>query len=87
MIDLTKKTLCSLVEGIKKKEFTSEEITISFINNSQKAKKLNTYITENFDKSLVHAKNFDKKKNFEGLLSGIPIAVKDLLLSFHLMKF
>ena len=40
MIDLTKKTLCSLVEGIKKKEFTSEEITISFINNSQKGKKL-----------------------------------------------
>jgi len=78
MIDLTKKTLCSLVEGIKKKEFTSEEITISFINNSQKGKKLNTYITANFDKALVHAKNFDKKKNFEGLLSGIPIAVKDL---------
>ena len=64
MIDLTKKTLCSLVEGIKKKEFTSEEITISFINNSQRGKKLNTYITTNFDKALVHAKNFDKKKKF-----------------------
>jgi len=78
MNDLTKKSLCSLVDGIKKKEFTSEEITISFINNSEKAKKLNTYITTNFDKALEKAKNFDKKKDLHGLLSGIPIAVKDL---------
>ena len=78
MDDLTKKTLCSLVEGIKKKDFTSEEITALFIDNSQKAKKLNTFITTNFDKALDQAKNFDKKKNFNGLLSGIPIAVKDL---------
>ena len=78
MDDLTKKTLCSLVEGIKKKDFTSEEVTALFIDNSQKAKKLNTFITTNFDKALDQAKNFDKKKNFNGLLSGIPIAVKDL---------
>ena len=45
MSDLTKKTLCALVDGIKKKDFTSEEVTSAFINNSQKAKKLNTYIT------------------------------------------
>ena len=78
MKDLTKKSLCSLVEGIKKKEFTSQEITKSFIENSQKAKKLNTYITTNFDKALNQAKSFDTKKDFKGLLSGIPIAVKDL---------
>jgi len=78
MKDLSKNTLCRLISGIKKKDFSSEEITKSFINNSQKAKKLNTFITTNFDKALEDAKNFDKKKNFEGLLSGIPIAVKDL---------
>ncbi len=78
MNDFTKKTLCELVEGIKKKEFKSEEITNSFINNSKKAKKLNTYITTNFEKALEKAKAFDKKKSFEGLLPGIPIAVKDL---------
>ncbi len=66
------------MNGIKKKDFTSEEITSSFINNSQKAKKLNTYITTNFDKALDQAKSFDKKKDFNGLLSGIPIAIKDL---------
>jgi aspartyl-tRNA(Asn)/glutamyl-tRNA(Gln) amidotransferase subunit A len=66
------------VNGIKKKEFTSEEVTNSYISNSEKAKKLNTYITTNFDKALDQAKNFDKTRNFDGLLSGIPIAVKDL---------
>ena len=80
MKDLNKKTLCNLVEGIKKKDFTSEEVTKSFIENSKKAKKLNTYITTNFNKALDQAKNFDKKKDFKGLLSGIPIAVKDLFL-------
>ena len=78
MKDLSKKTLCNLVNGIKKKDFTSEEITSYFIDNSQKAKKLNTFITTNFDKALDCAKSFDKKKDYTGLLSGIPIAVKDL---------
>ena len=78
MTDLTKQSLCDLVKGIKKKDFSSEELTNSFIENSQKAKKLNTFITTNFDKALDQAKNFDKKKDFKGLLSGIPIAVKDL---------
>ena len=78
MKDLTKITLCNLVKGIKKKDFTSEELTKSFIDNSEKAKKLNTYITTTFDKALDQAKKFDKKKDFTGLLSGIPIAVKDL---------
>jgi aspartyl-tRNA(Asn)/glutamyl-tRNA(Gln) amidotransferase subunit A len=39
---------------------------------------LNTYITKCFDKALISSKNFDKKKDFTGLLPGIPIAVKDL---------
>ena len=78
MSDLTKKSLCDLVKGIKKKDFSSEDLTRSFINNSQKAKKLNSFITTNFDKALDSAKKFDKKKDFNGLLSGIPIAVKDL---------
>ena len=43
-----------------------------------KSKKLNCYITECFDQALKAAKNFDQKKDFKGLLSGIPIAVKDL---------
>ena len=78
MTDISELTLTKIVKGIKKKEFTSEEVTNSFIKNSQKSKKLNTYITECFDEALKAARNFDKKKDFKGLLSGVPLAVKDL---------
>ena len=78
MANISEFSLTKLVSGIKKKDFTSEEVTMSFINNSKKAKKLNAYITECFDDAIKSAKNFDKKKDYKGLLSGIPIAVKDL---------
>ena len=78
MPDISKFSLAEIVNGIKKKDFTSEEVTKSFIDNSKNSKKLNTYITECFDDALKSAKKFDKEKNYEGLLSGVPIAVKDL---------
>ena len=74
-------SLTKIVKGIKKKDFTSEEVTKSFIDCSRKSKKLNSYITECFDDALKFSKNFDKKKDHKGLLSGVPIAVKDLFLS------
>jgi len=78
MSSISELTLTKIVKGIKKKEFTSEEVANSFIKNSQKSKKLNAYITECFDEALKNAKDFDKKKNFNGLLCGVPLAVKDL---------
>ena len=42
MSNISKLSLVKLVEGIKKKEFTSEEVTKIFISNSEKSKKLNT---------------------------------------------
>ncbi len=78
MTNISEFSLTKLASGIKKKDFTSEEVTKTFINNSKKSKKLNAYITECFDDAIESAKNFDKKKDYKGLLSGIPIAVKDL---------
>ena len=78
MSKISELSLTKIVNGIKKKDFTSEEVTKSFIDNSKKSKKLNTYITECFDDALKFSKNFDKKKDHKGLLSGVPIAVKDL---------
>jgi len=78
MSNISQFSLTKIVNGIKKKEFTSEEVTKSFISNSKKSGKLNAFITECFDEALKKAKNFDKKKDYNGLLSGIPIAVKDL---------
>ena len=78
MVNISEFSLTKLVSGIKKKDFTSEEVTESFIKNSENSNKLNTYITECFDEAIKSAKRFDKKKDYKGLLPGIPIAVKDL---------
>jgi len=78
MSKISELSLTKIVKGIKKKDFSSEEVTKSFIDSSKKSKKLNTYITECFDDALKFSKNFDKKKDYKGLLSGVPIAVKDM---------
>ena len=70
--------LFELVEKIKKKEISSQEVTKSFIDRSQKSKKLNSYITENFENALQKAKQFDEKPDFNKKLPGVPLAVKDL---------
>ncbi len=70
--------LFELVEKIKKKEISSTEVTKAFIDRSQKSKKLNCYITENFENALQKAKQFDEKPDFNKKLPGIPLAVKDL---------
>ncbi len=70
--------LFELVEKIKKKEISSTEVTKAFIDRSQKSKKLNSYITENFENALQKAKQFDEKPDFNKKLHGIPLAVKDL---------
>ena len=70
--------LFELVEKIKKKEISSQEVTKVFIERSQKSKKLNSYITENFENALQKAKQFDEKPDFNKKLPGIPLAVKDL---------
>ena len=70
--------LFELVEKIKKKEISSQEVTKVFIDRSQKSKKLNSYITENFENALQKAKQFDEKPDFNKKLPGVPLAVKDL---------
>ena len=78
MSNISEFSLTKIVYGIKKKDFSSEEVTKSFIEKSKNSKALNSYITECFDYALKSAKNFDKKKDTKGLLSGVPLAVKDL---------
>jgi len=78
MSDITNKSLTEIVDLIKKKEIKSEEVTNSYIKNIKKGKKLNSFITESFDSALTKSKNFDAKPNYESLLPGVPLAVKDL---------
>ena len=65
MTDITKQTLSELINNIKTKKISSEEITKAFIERSEKSKKLNTYITESFDRAIKKAKEFDQNPNFE----------------------
>ena len=50
MSNLSNYSLSDLVKGIKKKDFSSEDITKIFIKNSENSTKLNTYITNRVKK-------------------------------------
>ena len=78
MTEITKQSLNELIENVKNKKLSSLEITKEFVERSEKSKKLNAYVTDNFSEALDNAKKFDEKPNFELKLPGIPIAVKDL---------
>ena len=78
MSNITDLKLVELVDKIKKKELSSTEVTVAFIERSKKSKKLNAYISENYENAIKKAKIFDQKPDFKKKLPGIPIAVKDL---------
>ena len=78
MSNITDLKLVELVDKIKKKELSSTEVTIAFIERSKKSKKLNAYISENYENAIKKAKIFDQKPDFKKKLPGVPIAVKDL---------
>ena len=78
MKNITSQNLTEIIKNIKEKKVSSEEVTKSFIQRAEKSKNLNCFITENFDSAISSAKKFDKRGDFKGLLSGVPIAVKDL---------
>ena len=78
MNNITDLKLVELVDKIKKKELSSTEVTTAFIERSKKSKKLNAYISENYENAIKKAKIFDQKPDFKKKLPGIPIAVKDL---------
>ena len=81
IIDLN---LVDLVQKIKEKKLSSKEITKAYVDRAEISKKLNTYITDNFEKAIKNAENFDDKPDFEKKLPGIPIAVKDLFCTKNL---
>ena len=78
MTEITSLSLFELIKNIKEKKISSNEAAKSFIDRSEKSKKLNVYVTENFENCLKLSKEFDNKPNFDLKLPGIPIAVKDL---------
>ena len=78
MSEITSLTLYELIKNIKEKKISSNEAVKSFVDRAEKSKKINVYVTENFENCLKLSKEFDDKPNFDLKLPGIPIAVKDL---------
>ena len=78
MADITNQSLNEIIEKVKTKKVSSTDLTKAYIKNIENAKKLNAFVTTTFDQALDKAKQFDNKPNFDQLLPGIPLAVKDL---------
>lgn len=81
MIELEKLTIKSAILHLKNKDFTSTELTKSYLDSIHKKNpSLNAFLTITEEKALAQAKIADEKivKGKMRMLEGIPIAVKDL---------
>ncbi|MGE0117162.1 MAG: Asp-tRNA(Asn)/Glu-tRNA(Gln) amidotransferase subunit GatA [Dongiaceae bacterium] len=80
MTALTDLTIAGALDGLAKKQFSSEELTEAHVRAVEAARDLNAFITETPDKALEMAKASDARraKGDGGVLEGIPLAIKDL---------
>ena len=81
MSDLTKLTLKAALDGLKARDFSSEELTKAFVANIDSANpRLNAYVVQTTDKALAMARAADAKlaKGEGGPLAGAPLGIKDL---------
>ncbi|MGI4776190.1 MAG: Asp-tRNA(Asn)/Glu-tRNA(Gln) amidotransferase subunit GatA [Janthinobacterium lividum] len=80
MSELVKLTVAQALDGLRNKDFTALELTKAHIDQSNKYKNLNVFITETFEQALNQAAIADQnyQNNQARPLEGILIAVKDL---------
>ena len=80
MSDLTGLTLKAAVDGLKRRDFSSEEITRAHIQAVEGARVLNAYVLETPDKALAMARESDARlaRGEGGPLEGAPLGIKDL---------
>ncbi len=80
MSELTKLTIKQAIDGLSKKSFSATDLTYAYINNIEKNRHLNAFITDSFDLALKQAKISDDNiiKNKARELEGIPLGIKDL---------
>ncbi len=79
-MELTKLTIRQTIDGFKTKKFSASEVTAACIQNIEKNRHLNAFITETFDSAIALAKTSDEKIAASQArdLEGIPLAIKDL---------
>jgi len=77
-MELHKFTILQAHEGLKKKEFTSQELVEScFKEMDAKEKNIHAFISVLKEEAIDAAKKVDKAGNFNNPLVGIPLAIKD----------
>jgi aspartyl-tRNA(Asn)/glutamyl-tRNA(Gln) amidotransferase subunit A len=78
--DLTGLTLTAAVEGLRKRDFSSEEITRAHLDAIETARPLNAYVLETPDQALEMARAADARiaAGDAGPLEGAPLGIKDL---------
>ena len=78
--ELTNLTLKSALDGLKKKEFSSVELTQAHLDAMEAHRDLNAYILETPDQALAQAKRSDEKyaSGDNAPLEGLPLGIKDL---------
>jgi len=83
MQDFSSLSLTELKDGLEKKKFSSKELTRALLDRSSKLKDLNCYIELCEDSALKEADAADIQiaKGKKGPLLGIPVAVKDVILT------
>jgi len=84
MSEITKFSLTEIVNNIKNKSVSCEEVINAYINRINRSKKLNCYIERNFEEAISKAKKLDKNSDKSKKLFGAPIAVKDLFCTKNL---
>lgn len=73
-------TITQALEGLKKKEFTSVELTEMYLKRIKSVEpKVNAFVTVTEEEALKQAKDADRKRaeGHDALLLGVPISVKD----------
>ncbi len=83
-MDIEALTIKKIHQGLKDKEFSSQEITNAYLENIEaKNKEINAFITVTKEQALAQAKEADvlfQKKEDAPVLAGIPLAIKDNIL-------
>ena len=80
MTDLTDLTIAQAIEGMKNKSFSATELTSAYVDNMQKNKRFNVYVTQCAQQALDNAKISDERylNGTARSLEGIPLGIKDL---------
>lgn len=82
-MEIFKYTATELSEKIKSKQISSKELVLSLLDRIEKVDdKIGAYVSLDKDKAIENAVKLDNMDNKEGLLFGIPVALKDNIVSY-----